>query len=160
VDDPLLTVTEVAEQARVEPETVRRWLRQKQLRGALLSRKGGWRVRQSDLDAFLQDHMNLPEPHGEDEDATDYAHAITVPLRGDAMNLRHALDSSAHGVATADLRDALGSHCRVARKPDGSLELTIRAAGLSTLFDVATFATLANLFSARPYLANLDWQPA
>jgi excisionase family DNA binding protein len=160
VDDPLLTVTEVAELARVEPETVRRWLRQKQLRGALLSRKGGWRVRQSDLDAFLQDHMNLPEPRGEDEPTTDYGRVITVPLKGVAMNLQQALDSSAHGVANADLRDALGSHCRVARKPDGSLELTTRAAGLSTLFDVTTFATLNDLFSARPYLAKLDWQPA
>lgn len=160
MDDLLLTVAEVAEQARVEPETVRRWLRQKQLRGALLSRKGGWRVRQSDLDAFLQDHMNLPASPSAEEDATDYGHVVTVPLRGDAMNLQKALDSSAHGVANADLRDALGSHCRVARKPDGTLELTMRAAGLSTLFDVATFATLADLFAARPYLANLDWQPA
>lgn len=145
-------MAEVADEARVEQETVRRWLRRKLLRGILLSRKGGWRVRQSDLDTFLRDRTNLPAPH-----LHDTAHDTD---RGDAMTLQQALDSSPHATAAADLGDAVGSRCRVVRRRDGSVELTTRAAGLPTLFEVVTFAHLADLLAARPYLANLNWQPA
>ncbi len=43
--DKPLTVAEVAEQLSVTEETVRRWLRNGQLEGTLLSRKAGWRIR-------------------------------------------------------------------------------------------------------------------
>ena len=48
-----LTVPEVAEQLSVSEETVRRWLRDGRLEGVLLSRKGGWRVRQESIDKML-----------------------------------------------------------------------------------------------------------
>lgn len=51
--DQLLTVPEVADYLRVDPETVRRWLREGRIKGVHLSRAAGWRVRRSDLDAFV-----------------------------------------------------------------------------------------------------------
>jgi excisionase family DNA binding protein len=48
-----LSVWEVAERLGKPEETVRRWLRSGELRGIRLARKAGWRVRQGDLRAFL-----------------------------------------------------------------------------------------------------------
>ncbi len=54
MDDRLLTVAEVAELLRLNPETVRRWLRQGRLPGTSLgSDRGGWRVRESDVQRLL-----------------------------------------------------------------------------------------------------------
>lgn len=53
--DQWLTAEEVAAQVRVHLDTVRVWLRTGRLKGSLLSRRAGWRVRQSDLDAFMED---------------------------------------------------------------------------------------------------------
>ena len=51
----LLTVTEAAERLRLNPETIRRWLRDGRLRGVWLgSDKAGWRISERDLDAFLR----------------------------------------------------------------------------------------------------------
>jgi excisionase family DNA binding protein len=50
--DVLLTVPEVADYLRVDPETVRRWLRAGQLPGINLGR-AGWRIRENDLDKFV-----------------------------------------------------------------------------------------------------------
>jgi excisionase family DNA binding protein len=52
-EDRLLTVVEVAEYFRVEPESVRRWLREGKLRGINLGRGPGWRIRMGDLEAFI-----------------------------------------------------------------------------------------------------------
>jgi excisionase family DNA binding protein len=53
-DDPLLTVEEVARIVRVNPETVRRWLRDGLLRGVRPgSRRLGYRIRRSELQRFL-----------------------------------------------------------------------------------------------------------
>ena len=50
-----LTVHEVAEELRVDEETVRRWIRKAELLAMSLgSRKGGYRIRRADLDAFIQ----------------------------------------------------------------------------------------------------------
>ena len=50
VDEPLLTVQEVAAQLRVNPETVRRWLRQGKLRGRLLGGdRAGYRIPASEV---------------------------------------------------------------------------------------------------------------
>jgi excisionase family DNA binding protein len=50
----LLTVTEAAERLRLNPETIRRWLRDGRLSGVWLgSDKAGWRISERDLDAFL-----------------------------------------------------------------------------------------------------------
>ena len=51
--DRYLTVEQVAERLQVHEETVRRWIRGGQLRGNLINRRAGWRVRQSDLERFL-----------------------------------------------------------------------------------------------------------
>jgi excisionase family DNA binding protein len=51
----LLTVTEAAERLRLNPETIRRWLRDGRLSGVWLgSDKAGWRISERDLDAFLR----------------------------------------------------------------------------------------------------------
>ena len=51
--DEWLTVAEITEQIKVHAETVRRWLRQGDLPGRNFGGKMGYRVRRSDLDAFL-----------------------------------------------------------------------------------------------------------
>lgn len=52
----LLTVAEVAQRLKVDEETVRRWLRDKKLKGiALGNRRSGWRIRETDLLQFLED---------------------------------------------------------------------------------------------------------
>jgi excisionase family DNA binding protein len=48
-----MTVQEVADYLRVDPETVRRWLREGQIPGIHLSRAAGWRVRREELERFL-----------------------------------------------------------------------------------------------------------
>jgi excisionase family DNA binding protein len=140
----------------VQQETVRRWLRQGELRGIRLSRKAGWRIHQRDLDAFLEDRTNVPT-----SSSVQSMGINTSTDMGDAMTLQQALDSSPHGAAVADLGDALRSRCRVSRKGDGAFELSMAAGGpFSTLHELATFTGVADLLAARPYLANLDWQPA
>jgi len=62
-DDPWLRVEDVAAQLDVSQESVRRWLRSGELRGLKLNDKAGWRIRQSDLDAFIARRM-----HGQDEE--------------------------------------------------------------------------------------------
>jgi excisionase family DNA binding protein len=52
--DRLLTVHEAAKRLRLNPETIRRWLRDGRLRGVWLgSDKAGWRISEQDLDAFI-----------------------------------------------------------------------------------------------------------
>lgn len=58
----LLIVSEVAQEVGVTEETVRRWLRRKELRGILLGRKVGYRVRTNDLQAFLEARANWNAP--------------------------------------------------------------------------------------------------
>lgn len=53
--DGLLTVDEVADQLRVHPETVRRWLREGRLSGYRISRRGGWRVRPDSVARLLEE---------------------------------------------------------------------------------------------------------
>ena len=55
MDDRWLTVDDVAEQIKVHPETIRRWLREGKLKGILMSRAVGYRIRQSALDALLNE---------------------------------------------------------------------------------------------------------
>jgi excisionase family DNA binding protein len=59
-DEQLLTVDEVARRLGVTAETVRRWLRSGELRGVRFARKAGWRIRESDLQAYLAAHANVP----------------------------------------------------------------------------------------------------
>jgi excisionase family DNA binding protein len=159
VDDQLLTVAEVAARTRVTEETIRRWLRQRLLRGVCLSRKGGWRVRRSDLEAFLADRANLP-PALVAGNAASTGHDGNT-RGGGAMTLKEALNRSPSGVAVAELGDAFRSRCRVSRSDHDTVELSMAASGpFSTLHDVARFSDLDELLDARPYLTSLDWQPA
>jgi excisionase family DNA binding protein len=50
--DRYLTVEQVAERLQVHEETVRRWLRAGLLRGHVISRRAGWRIRESEVDRF------------------------------------------------------------------------------------------------------------
>jgi excisionase family DNA binding protein len=52
-NDRLLRADEVADRLGVHLQTVRAWLRSGELPGYLLSRKAGYRIRESDLAAFL-----------------------------------------------------------------------------------------------------------
>lgn len=159
MDDQLLTVAEVAATTRLTEETIRRWLRQRLLRGVCLSRKGGWRVRQSDLDVFLAERANLPVATLRDGASRSGRRAGAN--RGDAMTLQEALNQSPNDVAVAELGDAFRSRCRVSRADHDAVELSMAAGGpFSTLHDVARFPNVTDLLAARPYLANLDWQPA
>jgi excisionase family DNA binding protein len=58
-DDPLLTVPEVAARLRLNPETVRRWLRLGKLHGvAMSSDRAGWRIPESEVRRFLEQAGN------------------------------------------------------------------------------------------------------
>lgn len=49
-----LTVAQIAERMQVSTETVRRWLRAGDLVGMNLGGKGGYRVREEELAAFVE----------------------------------------------------------------------------------------------------------
>ncbi len=54
--DEWLTVQEITQILKVHEESVRRWIRGRELPAILLgSARGGYRVRRSDLDRFLEE---------------------------------------------------------------------------------------------------------
>ena len=53
----LLTVTEFAKIIGVHPQTVRRWLRDEQIQGTLITRQAGYRIRQSEVDRVLSEGL-------------------------------------------------------------------------------------------------------
>jgi excisionase family DNA binding protein len=53
-------VQEVAKYFRVDPESVRRWLREGKLLGINLGRGPGWRIRMGDLQAFVNERHTKP----------------------------------------------------------------------------------------------------
>ncbi|MCC7370278.1 MAG: helix-turn-helix domain-containing protein [Chloroflexi bacterium] len=58
-EDRLLTVRECAERLRVNPETVRRWLRSGRMRGVILGGdRSGWRVPQSELNRVARSGLD------------------------------------------------------------------------------------------------------
>ena len=76
MDEPenrLHTVSEVAEYFRVDPESVRRWLRDGKLLGINLGRGPGWRIRHGDLERFIDERLTrageLPPDVGDGEEA-------------------------------------------------------------------------------------------
>jgi excisionase family DNA binding protein len=53
----LLTVTEFAKIVGVHPQTVRRWLRDEQIQGTLITRQAGYRIRRSEVDRVLSEGL-------------------------------------------------------------------------------------------------------
>ena len=51
--EKMLTVDQVAERLQVNEYTVRRWLRSGELEGVPFGGRTGWRVKEKDLQAFL-----------------------------------------------------------------------------------------------------------
>ena len=57
-----LTVAEAAERLRLNPETIRRWLRDGRLTGVHLgSDKAGWRVSERELEGFIRERTTKQE---------------------------------------------------------------------------------------------------
>lgn len=50
----LITVEEIRERLQVNAQSVRKWIRNGDLPGFRLGRRGGWRVREADFQAFLR----------------------------------------------------------------------------------------------------------
>ncbi len=59
--DELLNVEKVAEELGVHVDTVRKWIREKQLRAIKLGRRGGYRIRRSDLNEFLRKRETIED---------------------------------------------------------------------------------------------------
>lgn len=62
VDERWFTVAYIAELLDVHEQTVRRWLNDGRLRGRNFGGKTGWRVKESDLEAFLNDDSEGKRP--------------------------------------------------------------------------------------------------
>lgn len=52
-DDTLLTVEEVAARLAVHPDTIRKWIRNRELTAINLGGRAGYRIKLAALDAFL-----------------------------------------------------------------------------------------------------------
>jgi excisionase family DNA binding protein len=68
--DELLDVEKVADELGVHQETVRKWIREKQLNAVNLGRRGGYRIRRSDLEVFLRKRETMPD-QGHDDASLD-----------------------------------------------------------------------------------------
>lgn len=60
--DRLLTVEQVADQLGLNVETVRRYLRRGALKGIRFGNRGGWRIKETELEAFIE-RKNEEQPH-------------------------------------------------------------------------------------------------
>ena len=56
----LLTVAEVADQLKVTPLTVRRWLKGGDIIGIQLGDRAGWRIEEEELGRFLEERRSGP----------------------------------------------------------------------------------------------------
>jgi len=54
IEDTWYTVEEIAERLKVTNQTVRRWLRDGALVGRNFSGRTGWRIREAEVNAFLE----------------------------------------------------------------------------------------------------------
>ncbi len=57
----LMTVEEVAEQLGVNADTVRRWIRNKELAAIDLGGRAGYRITESDLERFINDRRKTAD---------------------------------------------------------------------------------------------------
>ncbi|MEW6081399.1 MAG: helix-turn-helix domain-containing protein [Bacillota bacterium] len=77
----LLTPEEVAERLSVSPKTVRDWLRCGSMKGCRIGGKGLWRVREADLEYFLQDEVGYKTAPRDDAEDIEWLEAeIEAPL--------------------------------------------------------------------------------
>lgn len=60
-DERWFTVAKIVDLLDVHEETVRAWLRKGDLRGINFGGKTGWRVKESDLNAFLEERLPAPK---------------------------------------------------------------------------------------------------
>jgi excisionase family DNA binding protein len=58
IEPKLLTPAQIAEALQLNESTITRWLRKGRLRGFKVGKD--WRVSATDLDAFLEEHANVP----------------------------------------------------------------------------------------------------
>ena len=58
--DEWLNVEQVADELSVHVETIRKWIREKQLNAVSLGRRGGYRIRRSVLEEFLRRRETMP----------------------------------------------------------------------------------------------------
>lgn len=61
--DEWLNVEQIADELGVHVETVRKWIREKQLNAVSLGRRGGYRIRRSALEDFLRKRETMPSQH-------------------------------------------------------------------------------------------------
>lgn len=64
VEERWYTVADIVEALKVHEQTVRRWLRDGELRGYNLGGKSGYRIRARDLEAFLESRVEAPPGKG------------------------------------------------------------------------------------------------
>lgn len=57
-EEAMLKVPDIAQRMQVSPFTVRRWLREKRLRGILTGRRTGYRIPLSEFERFVREEMN------------------------------------------------------------------------------------------------------
>ena len=58
----MLGVRDITERLGVHENTVLRWLQRGELRGYRLGgRRAGWRVKESDLERFIEQRANVPQ---------------------------------------------------------------------------------------------------
>ena len=58
--DEWMNVEQVAGELGVHVETIRKWIREKQLNAVSLGRRGGYRIRRSALENFLRRRETMP----------------------------------------------------------------------------------------------------
>ena len=58
--DECMNVEQVAGELGVHGETIRKWIREKQLNAVSLGRRGGYRIRRSALEDFLRKRETMP----------------------------------------------------------------------------------------------------
>ena len=58
--DEWMNVEQVADELGVHVETIRKWIREKQLNAVSLGRRGGYRIRRSALEDFLHRRETMP----------------------------------------------------------------------------------------------------
>ena len=58
--DEWMNVEQVAGELGVHVETIRKWIREKQLNAVSLGRRGGYRIRRSTLEDFMRRRETMP----------------------------------------------------------------------------------------------------